>query len=319
MDKVNQNKVFDMREFLRTYMPVFALIGIILFFAVITNGTTLSIRNIKQIGLQSCTYIVAGLGIMFTISLGNMDMSLDGIVCLGGALGLLAAEKLSIGMVFPVIFIVAILCELFIGITHILLNINSVIVSFAVSFFGKGIAGFIIANRSAGLKMPSEFSGLYNKGLFYLITLISIIVIAAIFHYTKLGKYNMFIGSNLKAARVAGINVNKYKLLAYLMAGIMMGLATLLIVSRAGSAGATSGAGFQIDVLLMVVIGGASLNGGTKTKIFSAIVGVITLLCLQNGLTVVGFSPEMIGLVQGAIFLVAVTLTFDRDGVPYIL
>ena len=319
MEKTSQNKMFDKKELLKTYMPFFALVGIIVFFAVITHGTTLSTRNIKQVMLQSCTYIVAGLGIIFTISLGNMDMSLDGIVCLAGALGLLAAEKVTSGMMFLVIFIVAILCELFIGAMHILLNINSVIVSFAVSFFGKGVAGFIIANRTKGLKLPGVFSGLYSKGLFYIITLIAILVIVVLFHYTKLGKYNMFIGSNLRAARVAGININKYKLLAYLMAGIMMGLATLLIVIRAGSAGATSGAGFQIDVLLMVVIGGASLKGGTKTKVFSAIVGVITLLCLRNGLTVVGFSPEMIGLVEGTIFLLAVTLTFDREGVPYIL
>lgn len=69
----------------------------------------------------------------------------------------------------------------------------------------------------------------------------------------------------------------------------------------------------------MMVIGGASLTGGTKEKVLSVVVGVLLFLCLENGLTVLGVSPEMIGLIEGVIFLTSVTLTFDRDGVPYIL
>ena len=61
------------------------------------------------------------------------------------------------------------------------------------------------------------------------------------------------------------------------------------------------------------------MTGGTKEKIFSVIVGVFMLLFLENGLTVLGADPNMIGLIEGIIFLVSVTLTFDRDGVPYIL
>ena len=74
-----------------------------------------------------------------------------------------------------------------------------------------------------------------------------------------------------------------------------------------------------MTVLLMMVIGGASLTGGTKEKIYSVVVGVLLFLCLENGLTVLGVDPNMIGLIEGIIFLGSVTLTFDRDGVPYIL
>ena len=129
----------------------------------------------------------------------------------------------------------------------------------------------------------------------------------------------MAIGSNASAAKASGIHVVKYKLLAYLVAGVMMGLAVTLVVLRAGSAGATSGSGFHVTVLLMMVIGGASLTGGTKEKIYSVVVGVLLFLCLENGLTVLGVDPNMIGLIEGIIFLGSVTLTFDRDGVPYIL
>ena len=113
--------------------------------------------------------------------------------------------------------------------------------------------------------------------------------------------------------------MTKFKLLAYLTAGIMMGLATLMTVVRSGSAGATSGSGFHVTLLLMMVIGGASLTGGTKEKILNVVVGVLMLLSLENGLNVIGVSPNMVGLIEGIIFLVSVTLTFDRDGVPYIL
>lgn len=312
-------KAISVRDVVKSYLPLAALVFVIILFAILSNGRTLSAANIKQIMLQSCTYIVAGLGIIFTMSLGNMDMSLDGIVCVSGAMGLLAAEASQNWLVFPVIIGLAVICEMFIGSLNILVGINSVIVSFAVSFLGKGIAGYIIGNRDKGLSLPSEYSGLYDRNLFYIVAIVSIIVISLIFHFTKVGKRAMAIGSNESAAKAAGIKVNKYKMLAYLIAGLMMGLATLLIVVRAGSAGATSGAGFHVTVLLMMVIGGASLTGGTKEKVLSVVVGVFLFLCLENGLTVVGATPNVIGLIEGIIFLAFVTLTFDRDGVPYIL
>ncbi|MDD3363247.1 MAG: ABC transporter permease [Hespellia sp.] len=304
---------------LKDYLPILALIFVIVLFAILSNGQTLNTNNIKQIMLQSCTYIVAGLGIIFTMSLGNMDMSLDGIVCLSAFLGLQATEQFGPWAMFGMIIVAAIMCELVIGGINILLGINSVIVSFAVSFFGKGVAGYIIGNRSTGLSVPSVFNGLYSKTLFYAIAIVSIIVLSVVFHYTKLGKRTMAIGSNPTAAKAAGINVTKFKLLAYLVAGIMMGIATTMIVLRSGAIGATTGAGFHITMLLMMVIGGASLTGGTKEKIYSVVVGVLLFLCLENGLTVLGADPNVIGLIEGIIFLASVTLTFDRDGVPYIL
>lgn len=307
------------KDTVRTYLPVLALVFVVVLFAVLSGGQTIRWSNIKQIMLQSCTFIVAGLGIIFTMSLGNMDMSLDGIVCVAGATGLWAAEVSQSWVMFPVVIGICIACEMFIGGMNILLGINSVIVSFAVSFMGKGITGFLMNTRTKGLNLPSVFGFLYNRTLFYIITTLLIIIIVALFHFTKIGKRAMAIGSNPNAARAAGINVNKYKLLAYLVAGIMMGLAVLLTVLRAGSAGATSGSGFHVTVLLMMVIGGASLTGGTKEKVVSVVVGVFLFLCLENGLTVMGVDPNMVGLIEGIIFLGSVTLTFDRDGVPYIL
>lgn len=316
---MNEKRTVFSKDVVRTYLPVLALAFVVVLFAVLSKGTTLRLSNIKQILLQSCTYVVAGLGIIFTMSLGNMDMSLDGIVCMAGALGLWAAEATQSWIMFPAIMMICIACEMFIGGINILLGINSVIVSFAVSFLGKGITGYLMNQRTKGLSLPGVFSFLYNRNLFYVVALICIVAIVVLFHYTKLGKRAMAIGSNPGAARAAGINVTRFKLLAYLVAGIMMGLAVLLTVLRAGSAGATSGSGFHVTVLLMMVIGGASLTGGTKEKVFSVVVGVLLFLCLENGLTVMGVDPNMTGLIEGIIFLASVTLTFDREGVPYIL
>ena len=155
MKQTKEKKVLLSKDIVRTYLPVLALVFVIVLFAVLSKGTTLKISNIKQIMLQSCTYIVAGLGIIFTMSLGNMDMSLDGIVCMAGALGLWAAEATQSWIMFPVIMMICIACEMFIGGINILLGINSVIVSFAVSFLGKGITGYLMNLRTKGLSLPS--------------------------------------------------------------------------------------------------------------------------------------------------------------------
>lgn len=318
MNEKLKNSIFRW-DAVRTYLPILALVVVVVLFAVLSGGKTLRSSNILLILLQACSYLVAGLGILFTMSLGNMDMSLDGIVCLSGAIGLMAAEASQNWLMFPIIIGVAICCEMTIGSLNVLLGINSVIVSFAVSFFGKGLAGYLFSKRDTGLSLPSIFSGLNDRVVFYMVAVISIVVITLLFHFTKLGKRDMAIGSNPSAAKANGIAITKYKLLAYLVAGIMMGIATLLVVIRSGSAGATSGSGFHVTVLLMMVIGGASLTGGTKEKVFNVVVGVLLLLCLENGLTVVGVDANMIGLVEGIIFLICVAATFDRDSVPYIL
>ena len=170
------------KDLVRTYLPILALVFVVALFAALSGGTTLKMTNIKQIMLQSCTYIVAGLGIIFTMSLGNMDMSLDGIVCLGGCLGLLAAESLGSWVVIPVIFLVTILCEMAIGSLNILLGINSVIVSFAVSFFGKGVAGYIIGSRTKSLSLPGSLSFLYNRSRYFAVTDVAIIFLCIKLH-----------------------------------------------------------------------------------------------------------------------------------------
>ena len=194
--KENKKSVLT-KDMVRTYLSLIALIVVEILFALLSHGRTLRWNNLKQIILQACTYTAQS------------------------------------WVMFPVILLICIACEMFIGSMNILLGINSVIVSFAVSFLGKGITGYLMNTRTKGLSLPSEFSFLYNRTLFYIITLVCIVVITAMFHYTKLGKRAMAIGSNASAAKAAGINVTKYKLLAYLVAGIMMGLTVLLTVLRA--------------------------------------------------------------------------------------
>ena len=138
------------KDMVRTYLPVTALIVVIAAFALLSHGQTLKISNIMSILLQSCTYIIAGLGIIFTMSLGNMDMSLNGIICFAGALGLLASEAAQDWMLFPVIVLIAVIAEILIGVINIVLGVNSVIGSFAVAFLEQALRIILLEKGRQG-------------------------------------------------------------------------------------------------------------------------------------------------------------------------
>lgn len=315
----NRKNTAGIKDVMRSGMPAVALVIMVIAFAVLTKGKILRANNLKTIALQSYTYIVAGLGILFTLSLGNMDMSLDGIVRVSGIVGLIVGETVSPWLTFPTMILLTVICELLIGTINITLGIDSIVASFVIGFLCKGISGMVVNNRTSGLSLPRVFGVLNQPGFFLAVALVSLVVISILFHYTKVGKYNMYIGSNFAAAKASGIAVNRYKFAAYLVAGVMMGIASILSVVRSGAASASSGSSFHIYVLLTMVLGGGSLTGGTKEKVYNVVVGVLLYFFLKNGLAILGVTPNVVGLIEGIIFLLAVTFTFDRDGIAYIL
>ena len=298
-----------------SFLALFVVVGI---FAIITGGRAIAVSNIEIIAQQSCIFLVAAMGVTFTISQGNMDMGLGGTMVLACMTAGIVGETAP-ALVLPVCILVGIACEMIICVLHILFNMPTVTASFIIMFLGKGIASTIMLTRNTNVTFPKALNFLDNPVFFFGLTILVIVVSYILSQYTKIGKFNRAIGSNESAARFSGVPVNKYKSLGFLYSGITMGIAAFMMLIRSGGVTAKTGIGFEVNIIVLLTLGGISLTGGTNVRVIKAIAGCLLLVFLNNALIMVGINSTEVGLIKGVIFLIAVAIGFDRKSMTYIV
>ncbi len=132
-------------------------------------------------------------------------------------------------------------------------------------------------------------------------------IISFILGKTALGRYTFALGSNEEAVRLSGVNVDRWKIAVYALAGSVCGVAGLLIASRLNSAQPALGQGYELDAIAAVVIGGTSLAGGVGT-ITGTLLGVLLIGVINNGLDLMGVSSYYQAVIKGVIIVRAVWL-----------
>jgi ribose transport system permease protein len=160
------------------------------------------------------------------------------------------------------------------------------------SILGKAIPGFEVPNA-------------------VLIMFGAAIVANLILTRTILGRYTFALGSNEEATRLSGVNVAVWKTAVYTLCGFFSGLAGVLIAARLNSAQPALGAGYELDAIAAVVIGGTSLSGG-EGSILGTIIGAFIISTLTNGLRILSVPQEWQMVVTGGIVILAVFLDILR-------
>ena len=145
------------------------------------------------------------------------------------------------------------------------------------------------------------------------VVILFVLAIAAsvVLSRTALGRYTFALGSNEEAVRLSGVNVDRWKIAIYVLAGAICGVAGLLIASRLNSAQPALGQGYELEAIAAVVIGGTSLSGGTGT-VLGTIIGAFIMSVLTNGLRILSVPQEWQIVVTGVIIILAVYIDILR-------
>ena len=146
------------------------------------------------------------------------------------------------------------------------------------------------------------------------IAVLAVIAGYAALNLMQFGRHVVAIGSNMEAARRAGVPVRQRLMLVYVISGIASAIAAIIIAARLGSGSSNAAVGFELDVIAAVVLGGTSLMGG-KGTIVGTVLGALTIAVIGNGLILSHISPFFTQIVTGLIILVAIwlnTRVFNR-------
>lgn len=298
---------------LRQWGPLLALIVLFAAFA-IAEPSFASWQNLQTIANRSAIPLILAVGMTFIILQGSIDLSVE---------GLMAASSLSFAMfvintrtgldlgIFGVFLAVAVGAGfgLISGLIVTKLRVPSFMVTLGMWSASLGVA-MLLSSGSPPLIRDEAVRAFGLGSTFgvpnvFIVAAVVLLLAWGVQNHTRIGRYSYVIGGGEDIARLSGLPVDRYKIVVFSLAGLLVGLAGVLESSRIGLGHVDIGLGQMFAAITAVVIGGTSLSGGRGGVIQSA-VGVFILAVLANGMIFVGISPFLQKSVQGGIILVAI-------------
>jgi ribose transport system permease protein len=263
---------------------VVGLLSLAATLVIITSGIDLSVGTAMTLSaVMSATFIVnwhmpVWLGIIMTI-------------LFGGLIGLVNGFNVAVLRLPPFIATLAMMLVAQ-GLALVISNARP------IYFDAKEHAGYIWLSTGSvipGTRFPNAV----------LVLALAALVAFILLNKTLLGRYDISIGSNEEATALSGINTKKWLVIIYAVAGLFVGLAAIMISARLGSAQPATGAGYELQAIAAVVIGGTSLSGG-KGTIVGTIIGALIISVINNGLQILSVRQEWQNVILGLVILIVV-------------
>ena len=289
---------------------VFSIICLIISFI---SPQFLTVSNWTIIITQVSINALLAFGVTFVIITGGIDLSLGSIVAVAGVSAAMLAHPDSYPVLVPVFagLFAGLLMGAFNGFIITKSKIAPFIVTLGTMTIGRGLA-LILSNGRPVSNLSDSFvfigSGKIMGIPFLIIILILMFILCSvILNKTILGRYIYAVGGNEQAARASGINITQVKMAVYSISGLLAGLSGILLTSRITTGQPNAGAGFELDAIAAVVIGGTSTTGG-KGSIAGTLVGVLLIGVINNSLDLLNVTSYYQQVVMGIIIIGAVVL-----------
>lgn len=277
----------------------------------------LQTRNLMNVSLQVSSVAIMAIGSTMVILTGGIDLSPGSAVALITCV-LAILVKLN-GLPVAVGILLVLLLGAVLGFVNGVLStygrIPSFVVTLATLSAYRGLAFLVTEGTPIFYVSPYLEPIFYGRFLgvplpFYYVLVFYLIAVVFL-RYTVSGRAIYAVGGNESAARLSGIQVHRVRLLAFILAGLMAGVAGVLMAARLNSGSPNYGAGMELQAIAAAVIGGASLTGGYG-NIISTLFGAVTVAVVQNGLNLNAVPTAWQNITLGAIIALAVLVDMWR-------
>lgn len=294
----------------------------IVFFSVLTPLFGQSIWSAEKLDTLITDVIVTALlsvGAVFVYALGNIDISTGKQVGLYATL-MVTLQQQTGSLIWGILLSLAIAVVIAIinAATGELLHIYAIIPSVVIMFILSGLSTIIystLGRRSISL-YNYDYSIFKEPWLMAAVLAVETLLVAFMFNDTRLGKYTKAIGANAVVARQSGANIIRCKIMAYVVMGVCTVAASLFQMGYTGSASDSTGTGFELNVMIALILGGMPLSGGMRSRVSSALIGAVTFSLLNVGLPLIGVPVNLTFMIKALIFIIVVLITCrKRSGV----
>lgn len=294
---------------LKTHPVILALISLVVMFSVLYPERFLTLLNFSTILRQFVTLTLFALGPSIVVVTGMLDLSFIGIWMLGGILVWLLTPILGMFSIF-VILLLGVVTGLLIGIIQVKAKIPSFILTLSLLVTYWGLTAMLSGGYPRAVR---GYEFITMRLIPYIPTafLWSIpIIMAAVYimKRTRIGTYLYAVGSNEEGARLAGINVAKYKIVAFTLSGLFTGMGSIILFQHLGGAVPVElNLNNLVWPLVAIVLGGTPLIGGSGGP-QRTILGALTFTVAYRGLILSLLHPEAIQLLLGLLIILSIVV-----------
>ena len=282
-------------------------------------------QNMINLVTNNWFVIILGIGVSFLLITGNFDMSVGGNIALTAVLSVYFCQAAHVsqnvlanglGLPYGVAIGLALLCAMGVGAVNAFfiagLKVPSIIVTLGTMMLARGIAQVITQGAQRNTSLPDEFGVLGNMGIpgtsvkLAVLIMLALVAIAFIIEKrTVFGRRIYLIGANPEAARLSGINVERYLTALYILSALLAGIAGVLLASEYKSGMSGQATGYEFDALVISLLGGVSIAGGFGS-VGGMFVGAIILAVVTSSATGLLLSPDWQFTLKGIVTFIAI-------------
>jgi len=304
----------DIFSILKVYPALTGLIIVITLFSFLSNRF-LTLSNFINVTRQVSIEAIIAFGMTLVIISGGIDLSVGSSLALSSAIlaSILKDGNISLAVV------TSLAVGAGIGFVNGFIVAKGKIQAFIVTLATMAIARSLTLAYTEGMPItgfPDSFRFIGREDIFGIpvpVIVMSIVMFILFFvlRYTKFGLELYAVGGNETAANLTGIRVDGYKIMVYVVSGVLAALSGIVLTSRLNSAQPTIGQGFELNAIAAVVLGGASLSGG-RGSIIGTFLGAMLMGFINNGMNILNISPFYQEAVKGLVILAAVLIEREK-------
>lgn len=295
-------RFFQVRE-----LPILLYIIIMMaVFSISINGF-LAIKNFENISRQITTIGIVSVGMTLIILTGGIDLSVGAMLSFAiniGGQGIVAGWPMWV--VYPFMLLLGLALGTINGFLVTRIAVPALIITLGTMNIYRGVLMVITKGRYI-TPIPSAYNAL-GKGF---IPFIIFAIILAIFIFitlrTRFGRNLFSIGGAEQSALYSGVPVRRYKMIVYMISGVLSALAGLILIGKSGFIQPQAGTGYELNAIAAVVIGGTSIFGGSGS-VLGTFLGSVLMGLILAGLTMLAVNPYWIGLITGVLIILAIAV-----------